>query len=316
MSLVERAAALLGSTAQPQEKPAKAVGESASVADSGVMERALLDRSEHLDFAAGPQIARQPPSKNRTAIDGGASRTVQIDMDQLRARQVVTPDAERNPISENFRRIKRHILAKLASSKAVGGNLVMLTSPLPGEGKTFCTVNLAISLAMEMDRTVLLVDADVAKPSVTDTLGIKAEAEKGLMDILVDSKLDLTDVLCRTNIGKLTVLPAGTPHPRATEMLASDRMRVLLREMAERYPDRIIIFDSPPLLAASEASVLATEMGQIILVVEAGKTTESALKDALGRIESNNVVGVLLNKGVPPGGFGDYGYGYGYGYGA
>jgi receptor protein-tyrosine kinase len=135
------------------------------------------------------------------------------------------------------------------------------------------------------------------------------------MDVLLDRNVGLTDALCKTDIGKLTVLPAGTPHARATEMLASERMRALLREMAERYPDRIIIFDSPPLLAASEACVLASGMGQIILVVEAGRTTETALKDALGRIESSNVVGVLLNKGAPPGSgyYGDYGYGYGYG---
>jgi receptor protein-tyrosine kinase len=135
------------------------------------------------------------------------------------------------------------------------------------------------------------------------------------MDVLLDGSVGLTDALCRTDIGKLTLLPAGTPHARATEVLASERMRGLLKEMAERYPDRIIIFDSPPLLAASEACVLAGAMGQVVLIVEAGKTTQTTVKEALHRIESSNVVGVLLNKGVPPGS-GDYGYGYGYGYGS
>jgi receptor protein-tyrosine kinase len=189
---------------------------------------------------------------------------------------------------------------------------------LPGEGKTFCTINLAISIAMEMDRTVLLVDADVARPSITTALGIKAETEKGLMDVLLDRRIELTDVLCKTDIGKLSVLPAGTRHARATEVLASDRMRELLEEMAERYQDRVIIFDSPPLLAASEACALASRMGQILVVVEAGRTTERALKDALSRIESSNVLGVLLNKGGAPGAgyYGGYGYGYGYGHSA
>jgi receptor protein-tyrosine kinase len=159
-----------------------------------------------------------------------------------------------------------------------------------------------------MDQTVLLVDADVAKPSIPEALGL--EADKGLMDVLLDRRIDLAEVLWKTDIDKLTVLPAGTAHPHATELLASGAMRDLLREMATRYCDRIIIFDSPPLLAASEAGVLANQMGQIVMVVEAGKTTEAALKDALGRIESSNVAGLLLNKGQGPG----LGYYYG-GYG-
>jgi len=161
---------------------------------------------------------------------------------------------------------------------------------------------------LEMDRTVLLVDADVAKPSIPQVLGLTAE--QGLMDVLRDRRIDLAHVLWNTDIGKLTLLPAGTVHQHATELLASDAMRELLREMAERYHDRIIIFDSPPLLAASEAGVLASQMGQIVVVVEAGKTSEEALKAALGRIESSNVAGLLLNKGEGPG----LGYHYG-GYG-
>ena len=184
----------------------------------------------------------------------------------------------------------------------------MVTSALPGEGKTFCAINLAISIALEMDRTVLLVDADVAKPSVPQALGL--EADKGLMDVLLDRRVDLADVLWKTDIGRLTLLPVGTAHKHATELLASDAMRGLLHEMAERYHDRIIIFDSPPLLAASEAGVLASQMGQIVVVVESGKTSEAALKDALGRIDSSRVAGLLLNKGESP----SLGYGYG-GYG-
>ena len=223
---------------------------------------------------------------------------------------MITPDGERTAIAESFRRIKRQILANAANSRAGAppANLVMVTSALPGEGKTFCAINLAISIALEMDRTVLLVDADVAKPGVPQALGL--EAEKGLMDVLLDRRVDLADVLWKTDIGRLTLLPAGTTHKHATELLASDAMRGLLQEMAERYHDRIIIFDSPPLLAASEAGVLASQMGQIVVVVEAGKTSEAALKDALGRIESSKVAGLLLNKGESPG----LGYGYG-GYG-
>lgn len=307
MSLIERAADLLGSTPPAPQRPA-ATGENTHTPDLGVIERAS-------PVAAGQ--VRQTVSREKSPVDTGrVSRTLKVDLNRLREQCVITPDDQRTAMSECFRRIKRHILARLVNPKALPGtNLVMVTSPLPGEGKTFCTLNLAISLAMEMDRTVLLVDADVAKPSIAAMLGIKPMAELGLMDILLDRNIDLTDALCKTDIGKLTVLPAGTPHARATEVLGSERMRGLLQEMAERYSDRIIIFDSPPLLAASEACALANGMGQIVMVVEAGKTTQTALKDALSRIESSNVVGVLLNKGAPPGSgyYGDYGYGYGYG---
>jgi receptor protein-tyrosine kinase len=129
------------------------------------------------------------------------------------------------------------------------------------------------------------------------------------MDVLLDRRIDLADVLLKVDIGKLTLLPVGTKHKHATELLASGAMRRLLREMSERYHDRVIIFDSPPLLAASEASVLAGQVGQIVVVVEAGRTTESALKDALGHIDVSRVTGLLLNKGDSP----TIGYGYGYG---
>jgi exopolysaccharide/PEP-CTERM locus tyrosine autokinase len=222
---------------------------------------------------------------------------------------MVAPGGERSQIAEGFRRIKRQVLANVANPKAgAPANLVLVTSALAGEGKSFCAINLAISIAQEMDRTVLLVDADVAKPSIPQALGV--EAEKGLMDVLLDRRIDLAEVLCKTDIDKLALLPAGTAHQHATELLASDAMRVLLQEMAERYRDRIVIFDSPPLLAASEASVLASQMGQIVIVVEAGKTSEAVLKAALGRIESSRVAGLLLNKGEGPG----LGYYYG-GYG-
>jgi receptor protein-tyrosine kinase len=225
---------------------------------------------------------------------------------------MITPDAERTPIAESFRRIKRQILMKVASPKsgALPANLVMVTSALPGEGKTYCTINLAISIALEMDRTVLLVDGDVAKPSIPQLLGL--DASKGLMDVLVDRRIDLADVLLKVDIGKLTLLPVGTMHKHATEHLASGAMHRLLHEMSERYHDRIIIFDSPPLLAASEAGVLASQVGQIVVVVEAGRTTESALKEALGHIDAGKVTGLLLNKGEVS----TIGYGYGYGYGS
>ena len=132
------------------------------------------------------------------------------------------------------------------------GNLIMITSALPGEGKTYTATNLAMSIAMELDNTVMLVDADVARPNLLKRLGVPPA--RGLMDVLVDESIELSQVLLRTNVEKLTILPSGTPHPRATELLASDAMINLLADMANRYSYRIIIFDSPPALAASPAS--------------------------------------------------------------
>jgi Mrp family chromosome partitioning ATPase len=161
----------------------------------------------------------------------------------------------------------------------------------------------------------MLVDADVARPSVLRMLGLSRGP--GLLDVLED-RVALSDVLLRTNVDKLTLLPSGTPHPRATELLASDAMRSLLDEMARRYPDRIIIFDSPPLLLTTESRVLASHMGQVVVVVHAEKTRQSVVQQALATIESCPLKLMLLNQASAnsAGSYGEgYGYGYGYGYG-
>lgn len=221
-----------------------------------------------------------------------------IDLDRLQKAGMVTPNGERTPVAEEFRFIKRPLIGK-ALKKGEGairhGNLIMVTSSLPGEGKTFCAINLAMSIAMEMDHTVLLVDADVARPSVLPTLGLHAES--GLMDLLQDDALDMSDVMIKTNVPTLSILPAGNSQKNATELLASHSMKRLLDEIASRYQDRIVIFDSPPLLLTSEARVLAEQMGQIVMVVEAEKTTQNALKDALRRIDTCANVNLVYNKG-------------------
>jgi protein-tyrosine kinase len=318
MSIVERAADLLEKHTASNAIPEVEVAEKKyDTLAPDLIERSVVRESTKPVF---PEDDSPAPLKVNAAvqapISSKATPTIVIDTDRLRQQNMTTPDGERTPVSESFRRIKRHILANVSNPDSPAGtNLVMITSSLPKEGKTFCTINLAISLAMEMDRRVLLVDADVLRPSVSAALGIKI-VEKGLMDVLLDG-IRLADVLCNTNIEKLSLLPAGRRHSHASELLASDAMRAMLKEMAERYSDRIIIFDSPPLLATTESCVLAGLMGQVLVVVEAGQTTEATLTEALGRIGSNNVVGVLLNKGAPPGSglYGGYGYGYGYGYG-
>ncbi|MCX7217599.1 MULTISPECIES: XrtA-associated tyrosine autokinase [Undibacterium] len=230
------------------------------------------------------------------------TRKVEIDIEQLHRLGMVTPDGARTSIAEEFRLIKRPLIEKAFSQKGKPihhGNLIMVASSLPGEGKTFCAVNLAISMAMELDHTVLLVDADVARPSVPRYLQIRAESEAseiGLMDVLLDDNLDLADAMLKTNIDKLTLLRAGRSHHRATELLASQSMIALLSEIADRYPDRLIIFDSPPLLLTSEARVLASQMGQIVLVVEAESTTQHAVKEVLHQLKACQNVNLIYNK--------------------
>jgi protein-tyrosine kinase len=247
---------------------------------------------------AMPEVA--PAPANKAGNDGlvrTSTRKVDLDLARMRELGMVTAAGGRTALVEDFRIIKRPLIKKAFAERAPGdlpGNLIMVTSSLPGEGKTYCAINLAMSIAMELDHTVLLIDADVARPSVLRTLGLPAQ--RGLMDILVDESLDLSDVMLRTNVPTLAILPAGTGTPRATELLASAAMTNLVMEIAHRYPDRIVIFDSPPLLLTSEARVLASHMGQIVVVVESETTTQHAVKESLSQLEGIANVNLIYNK--------------------
>ncbi|MGD8629322.1 MAG: XrtA-associated tyrosine autokinase [Gammaproteobacteria bacterium] len=262
----------------------------------------------------------QSGSWNEDVQQAASGRSVNLDLSGLKDAGLVDPRSQQvNRTTEEFRRIKRPLLMNVrgeGASVVSNANMIMVTSALAGEGKTFTSINLAMSIAMEMDRTVLLVDADVAKPDVTSRLGV--EAEMGLIDVLLDDGLTLTDVLLRTDIPKLTLLPSGSRHVHSTELLASERMRQLTLELSSRYPDRIVIFDTPPLLLTSEARVLAGLMGQVVLVVEENITPQHVVKEAVELLHDNEIVGIVMNKGSRGsdgegyGGYGGYGY-YPYG---
>jgi receptor protein-tyrosine kinase len=236
---------------------------------------------------------------------------LEIDFATLRRRAFVTPDAAQSPLADEFRIIKRPIMRNaLGAAKVRNGNLVMVTSALPGEGKTYTAVNLAMSVAMEYDTSVILVDGDVAHPDVPNIIG--SPREPGLLDLLTDANLAFNDVLVPTNIHNLAILPAGTRHARATELLASMQMQRALEELSTRYADLVIIFDSPPLLPTTEARELATHMGQILMVVGADSTQQHAVKLALTAIEKCEIVLMLLNKAAKTD-IGTYGGYYRYG---
>ena len=264
--------------------------------------------------AAVPHGSRPTQPEAAVAPSLHASRRVEIDLEALAAAGFVTPSAPRTRTADQFRVIKRPLIRNAMDSgkdSAAHSNLIMVTSALAGEGKSFTAVNLALSIATELDHTVMLVDADVARPSVLRIFGLPSGP--GLLDLLENSA-DMSQVLLRTNVDKLTILPSGTPHPRATELLASEAMRQLLDNMARRYADRIIIFDSPPLLLTTESRALAANMGQIVVVVQAGRTLQSDVQHALSTIESCPVKMMLLNQ-VRTDARNAYGYGYGYGAG-
>jgi protein-tyrosine kinase len=231
------------------------------------------------------------------SLPADPARYVDINLARLHQLGMVTQEGGRTSAAEDFRIIKRPLLRNAHDAMREGqtnGNLIIVTSALPGEGKTFCAINLAMSIAMEKDHTVLLVDADVARPSMLRVLGIPAAP--GLMDLLLDDSLALSDVLLRTNIANLSLLPAGRSNQHATELLASQAMSALLADIASRYPERIVIFDSPPLLLTSEAHVLAAQMGQVVLVVESDQTTQRDVREALRRLEHCARVDLICNK--------------------
>ena len=229
------------------------------------------------------------------------SKNVELDLAKLAEVGYLVPGAARSSLADEFRGIKQPVLktvrgqAGSASGTTTHANLIMITSALASEGKTFCALNLALSIASEVDSSVLLVDADVVRPAVMSRLGLQGRF-KGLLDLLSDTSLELPDLILKTNVPKLSVLPAGAPSIHSTELLASDAMRELLDDIATRYPDRIVIFDAPPLLSTTESRALAARMGQIIMVVAAGTTSELDIAQAFTALEHCPNVSCVLNR--------------------
>ncbi len=223
--------------------------------------------------------------------------TAAVDRDSLSERGFIVPEAPVTGLAEEFRLVKRQLLAGIErhiSLPEEKRRTVMITSGEPGEGKTFCAANLALSLAGERDVEVLLIDGDVAKPDALATLGVPADGP-GLVDALVDPMADPESFVIRTDIAGLSVLPAGRKANNVPELLASERARAVLAMLAAANRNRVILFDSPPALLASPAAVLAGHVGHVLVVVRADRTTEADLRETIGLLSACDHVSLLLN---------------------
>jgi len=240
---------------------------------------------------------------------------VHFKTETLSAAGIVAPGDETPYLADEFRRIKRPLINNAfgSSSELVeNGNVIMVTSSLPGEGKSFTAVNLAISIALEKDFTVLLIDADMAVTKITRMF--RLENYPGLTDKLENNQIDLADLLVKTDFPGLSIMPSGKQTTHATELISSKVAVELINEISNRYSNRIVIFDSPPLLATPEAAVLAEHVGQIVMVVEANKTAQSAVLEAIGMLNHDKAIGLVLNKTSKGFGYAQYGNYYAYGH--
>jgi protein-tyrosine kinase len=300
-----------------------------SVLERALAKAKLVGDQRPRAATAPPQLGRvresssNDPLRVQTTTDHGSvaleapAKHVEIDRAALRQAGLLAPEAQEWRVVEEYRQIKRPLLGKAAGR---GGppmprkNLIAVTSAVPGEGKTFTCINLAISIARERDWRVLLVDGDVAKPHITSLFGL--EAEGGLLDCLRDHSLSVERCAIGTDIPGLSILPAGRRDEYLDELLASERMNQLMEQLSAADPRRLVLFDTSPLLATTQSAVLASQVAQIVVVVKAGSTTHEQARHAIGKLDPEKAIGLVLNQaqlGADRLAYGgQYGYGYGY----
>jgi protein-tyrosine kinase len=241
-----------------------------------------------------PQVSQVKPAKSDGIV---SNEKVLIDFDMLERKGFVSTNIQRRLINEEYRVIKRKLLNNAfgpLSHSLKNSNIIMVTSSRPGEGKTFTAINLALSIALEQDKTVLLVDADVLRPNIMKTLEL--ENKQGLMEYLLGEKENIAEVMCRTSLSNLRIITAGKSHHLSTELLASQRMFDAVEEFANRYTDRVVIVDTPPLLGITETAILANLAGQAIVVTEENKTKLIDIENAVSQLNTNMAIGFVVNK--------------------
>jgi exopolysaccharide/PEP-CTERM locus tyrosine autokinase len=254
-----------------------------------------------------------PGSERATGAEQSRAKAkkpqIALDFKALSRAGFLTTDSMDGVLAEQYRNIKRPLLnfaTGRVDRELQHANLVAVTSALRGEGKTFTAFNLAMSIAMEQDISVLLVDGDLIARSLTHLVGL--DDAPGLTDVLIDGQTGLAQVIVGTNVPKLNVLPAGRVSRNTTELLASEQMQDVVRELSERYQNRVVLFDTAPILMASQAMVLDALVGQAVLVVEEGRTPQPAIQDAVAMLNKDKAVGAVLNKSRRPA-TKDYSYG-------
>ena len=243
---------------------------------------------------------------------------VPLDVEQLRQAGRLPSADMATQTEEEIRRIKWPLLKAMAGSdgaEPARNNVILVTSALPGEGKTFASLNLALSIVRDRELRVVLVDGDVARPGLTPTLGL--EGRRGLVDALEDADCDVSSVTYQTDVDGLFFVPAGKWHPHAPEFLAGSRMPEIIEALSRRVGHGVIIFDSPPLLSTNEAQVATRYAGHVLLVVKADATPRQAVLDAVALVDKAARVSAVLNHCQSPvlsRYIGQYHYGYGYGH--
>lgn len=299
MSLVEKALKKIQAGNRPQPRPL--------TAEQIVVGRVVVPEPQ----AFQPLPPLQSPQPQELRWPSRSSRIVTVDRDALRAAALMPSAEQERELADQYRGIKRPLIRAAFDEGNPLQQIIMLASALPGDGKTFTCINLALSMAQEKDYIVLLVDGDVAKPHVSRVFGV--QQEPGLLDVLADPSLGLESVILATDIPKLSILPAGRHRDSATELLASARMRQVMQDLASLNRRGLILVDSPPILLTSEARVLSTLVGQIVMVVKANHTPQQAVKDAIEIIGPGRNPKLVLNQADLSGPMGYY-YGYRYGY--
>jgi protein-tyrosine kinase len=249
-----------------------------------------------------------PPSVHQSEDSKPANRLV-IDVSALRAGGYLPEVSKDRQFADEYRRIKRPLIDKALSGDAAGGEprIIVVTSAVPGDGKTFTSINLAFSMALERDISILLIDSDVAKHHITDIFGLRQH--KGLLDALMDETLDPEALVVPTSSRGLSILPAGTRMEGTAELVSSNRMRQIVTTLCARNPRRILLLDSPPLLITNEGRSLVKIAGQVVLVVRAGETPRHAVQAAVDMVDEKQAGGVILNQVKV--GFTEGYYGYG-----
>lgn len=289
----------------------KALKKHVAETESGIVKR--LPEPDRKTTSGAHKRVDESELRSAESREVAPSQSIEINMDDLRDQgRLAGPD--RAPvIRDQLRRIKRKLLANASGPLAFPmGNLIAVSSALSGDGKSFIALNLALNMTADRDYTVLLIDADVAKQDLTRCLGLEDKA--GLTDLLLNENLDVGELLIKTDIPGLQFLPSGSVTDNDSELFASKAMARLIREISERYEDRVVVFDTLPLLEASAAAVLTSLVGQVAFVIKSGETPQQAVLEALSYIDKEQPVSLILNQATSRSAWGMYGGYYYHGY--